>query len=339
MVNIDQIPTLSTMKARFSKIFGPAAIALLFPIFSACGATFQFSPLQIQTNKETVVNLATPANGNYDIEVSSNAVDWQALVTALSTSGSITHTDSAAPFLSVRHYRSLQLTNASAVTGDHLATEAGDVILHPGNHAGFILRWTNITIYVDPSVNVYAGFPLADLILLTHEHGDHFSAATINAIKGANAVILAPQFLYNQTSFSTFRSITTVLTNNMGTNLLGLRVDAIPAYNYPPGSNNHPTNQGNGYLLTIGGKRIYISGDTEDTPAMRALQNIDVAFLAMNQPYTMTVDQAVSAVRAFVPKVVYPYHYSPSTPATDLAGFKQQVMTNPGVEIRLRKWY
>jgi len=328
------------MKARLSSLSAGAAITFYFAATLLVQGQFQFAPLQPQTNKEMVVSLTTPANTNYDILVSSNALDWQALVTVLSAGSSITHTDSAAPFLANRYYRGLQLTNSNAVTGDHLATSEGDVIIHPGNHAGFVMRWTNITVYVDPNVNVYQGLPLADLILLTHAHGDHLNPTTINAIKGSSAVILAPQVVYNTSSFSALRSITSVLTNGMQTNLLGLRVNAVPAYNYTAGrQNQHPTNVGNGYILTMGGKRIYISGDTEDTPEMRALQNIDVAFLAMNQPYTMTVAQAVGAARAFVPKVVYPYHYSPSSPVIDLASFKQQVMTNPCVEVRLRKWY
>src|SRR5437660_592249 len=133
------------------------------------------------------------------------------------------------------------------------------------------------------------------------------------------------------------RAVTTVLTNGATTNVMGMRIDAIPAYNIS--NANHPLGVGNGYVLTIGGKRIYIAGDTEDVPAMRALQNIDVAFLSINRPYTMDVASAVSAAREFRPAVVYPYHYSPSTPVTDLNLFKRGVGQDLGIEVRLRKWY
>jgi len=104
----------------------------------------------------------------------------------------------------------------------------------------------------------------------------------------------------------------------------------VPAYN-----SNHPKGRGNGYVLTIGGKRIYMSGDTGDIPETRALQDIDVSFVCMNLPFTMSVDQASDVVRAFRPKVVYPYHYSQS----NVNSFKQKVGTDLGVEVRLRKWY
>jgi L-ascorbate metabolism protein UlaG (beta-lactamase superfamily) len=119
----------------------------------------------------------------------------------------------------------------------------------------------------------------------------------------------------------------------MATNVLGLAIEAIPAYNI--GSSYHPKGNGNGYILAIGGRRVYISGDTDDTTEMRALRNVDIAFLAMNQPYTMTVAKAVSATREFRPKVAYPYH----SQGTDVNSYKRQVGADLGIEVRLRKWY
>jgi L-ascorbate metabolism protein UlaG (beta-lactamase superfamily) len=125
------------------------------------------------------------------------------------------------------------------------------------------------------------------------------------------------------------------LANGGSTNYLGMTIDAIPAYNFT--ASYHPPGVGNGYVLTIAGKRLYMAGDTEDVPEMRALRNIDAAFLPMNLPFTMTVTNAASAVREFRPAVVYPYHYqgSGSTPG-DINVFKRLVGQDLGIEVRLR---
>jgi L-ascorbate metabolism protein UlaG (beta-lactamase superfamily) len=129
-----------------------------------------------------------------------------------------------------------------------------------------------------------------------------------------------------------------VLPNGASTNLLDLTIEAMPAYNLT--ASLHAKGAGNGYVVALGGKRIYLSGDTEDIPEMRALRDIDVAFVSMNLPYTMSVPKAVSAVREFRPKVVYPYHYrNADRSLADLEGFKQQVGTDLGIEVRLRPWY
>ncbi|MCX8107410.1 MAG: MBL fold metallo-hydrolase, partial [Verrucomicrobiae bacterium] len=177
------------------------------------------------------------------------------------------------------------------------------------------------------------------LVLVTHDHSDHFDTTAITQSISTNAVIGVPLTVYNKLTTG-LRSIAFVLTNGMATNLAGIRVEVIPAYN-TNSSPFHARGSGNGYVLGIGNRRIYVSGDTHNIPEMSALQAIDIAFLAMNQPYTMTVTMAVSAVRAFRPRVVYPYHYRAASgyPATDLAGFKQQLLLDPGVEVRLRQWY
>jgi L-ascorbate metabolism protein UlaG (beta-lactamase superfamily) len=124
-----------------------------------------------------------------------------------------------------------------------------------------------------------------------------------------------------------------VLTNGAAAELLGLKVEAVPAYNRT--STFHPKGVGNGYVVTIGGKRLYVSGDTEDVPEIRALRDIDVAVVCMNLPYTMTVAQAASAVRELRPAVVYPYH----SQGSDLNQFKRLAGADLGIEVRLRKWY
>jgi L-ascorbate metabolism protein UlaG (beta-lactamase superfamily) len=227
------------------------------------------------------------------------------------------------------------LGGTAPITGDHLATTNGDLVIHPINHASFVMRWNGKTIYNDPvgAATLYADVPRADLILITHIHSDHFSTTTLNSVTGATCIVHAPQAVANSMGAS-LRALTTVMTNNTSTNVLGIGIDAVPAYNA-----NHPLGTGNGYVLTLGGKRIYIAGDTGDIPEMRALTNIDVAFVPMNLPFTMSVSSAASAVRAFRPKTVYPYHYSPSTPTSDVNLFKSLVGADLGIEVRLRKWY
>jgi L-ascorbate metabolism protein UlaG (beta-lactamase superfamily) len=229
--------------------------------------------------------------------------------------------------------------NAPALSGDRLATDDGEVIIHPVNHATFLLGWKGKTIYVDPvgGAAPFQGLPRADLILVAHGHGDHFSASTIEAVRKTNAVIVAPPAVHNTMSEAQ-KSVTAVLPNGAKINVLGLGIEAVPAYNLS--ASFHRRGEGNGYVLTVGGRRIYVSGDTEDTPEMRQLQNIEVAFLCMNLPYTMTVEKAAGAVRAFQPKVVYPYHYrNRDGTLADLKAFEKLVATVPGIEVRIRKWY
>lgn len=297
----------------------------------------QFTGIQRLTNKEIALTLNAPTGLNYRIDAATNPPVWNALITlpARSTT-SLQHTDSAAPYLNARYYRAEQLTGTNVFTGDHLATTNGDVVIHPIGHASFVMQWQGKTIYNDPTNGAapYLGLPRADLILVSHTHGDHFSSNTIDAVRGSNAVIIAPQLVYNALTAAQ-KAIAIVLTNGALTNVMGLTVEAVPAYN-----TNHPRGEGNGYVLTIGGQRLYVSGDTGNTLEMRQLPSIDVAFVCMNQPFTMTVNEATNAVRAFRPKVVYPYHYrDQSGTVTNATVFKQRLGTDLGIEVRLRKWY
>jgi L-ascorbate metabolism protein UlaG (beta-lactamase superfamily) len=132
------------------------------------------------------------------------------------------------------------------------------------------------------------------------------------------------------------RAKTTVLANGETKSVKGVSIEAVPMYNTTPERlQYHTKGRGNGYVVTLGGKRVYISGDTEDIPEMRALKNIDVAFVCFNLPYTMTEEQAASAVRDFAPKIVYPYHYRGS----DIAKFKKLVGNDAGIEVREGSWY
>lgn len=293
-----------------------------------------FTGLEKLTNREILLKLNAPTGFLWRIEAATILPEWQGLVTLLST-GANQHADSAAPYLGQRFYRAQQLEEPDAFPGDHLATTNGDLVINPINHASFVMGWNGTTIYNDPvgAATRYAGLPRANLVLISHDHSDHFSVTTLSSVTGATCVIIAPRSVTNAMSPG-LRALTTVLTNGASATVGNIHIDAVPAYNA-----RHPLGTGNGYVLTLGGKRIYMAGDTEDIPEMRALTDIDVAFVPMNLPFTMSVASASNAVRQFRPKVVYPYHYSPSTPPSDVNLFKSLVGADLGIEVRLRKWY
>ena len=307
--------------------FIAAALFLFFTATSRADTPIWISA-QVLTNRDTRLQIFvtnTPAR----LDVSTNLTDWNGF---LSVGASTTHTDTFSIFLPQRFYRRVDI-EPTTVFGDHIATTNGDVIIRPIIHASFLMKWNDLIIYNDPDTGNYTGLPKGQLILIGHEHSDHWDAATINNIKATNAVIVANQDVY--TSFTAaLRAQTIVLRNGDTTNLFGLHIEAVPAYN-----TNHPKPSDNGYVVTIGGKRFYMSGDTGDTPEMRALQNIDVAFLAMNN-FTMTVQQAASAARAFAPKIVYPYHFRNSDGTfANFTTLKSLVGTDLQIDIRIRKWY
>jgi L-ascorbate metabolism protein UlaG (beta-lactamase superfamily) len=226
--------------------------------------------------------------------------------------------------------------DVKALVADVVPTQDGDLKIYPINHATLALQWKGKTIYVDPvgGAKAFEGLPAPDLILVCHTHGDHFDKATLTAVAG-KAVLATPASVAEQMP-ADLRPRTTVLTNGQRAEIAGIAVEAIPAYNLTQQRlNYHPKGRDNGYVLTLGGKRVYISGDTEDIPEMLALKDIDVAFLCMNLPYTMDVAQAARAVRAFKPRIVYPYH----SRGSNVEEFKKLVGTDVGVEVRLRDWY
>ncbi|HVV73757.1 MAG TPA: MBL fold metallo-hydrolase [Verrucomicrobiae bacterium] len=218
-----------------------------------------------------------------------------------------------------------------------ISTEDGALKIVPINHATLALQWKGKTILVDPvgGAKVFRELPKPDLILVTDIHGDHLNKETLADLTAPETKLVCPAAVADQLT-SDLRKHAIVLANGQATEPLGIKVEAIPMYNLTSERLKfHTKGRGNGYVVTIGGKRLYLSGDTEDIPEMLALKNIDVAFVCMNLPYTMTVEQAARAVRAFKPKVVYPYHYRGS----DLNKFKELVGTDGGVEVRLRDWY
>ena len=325
------------MKTRFVHLVGMLALGVGMgglPARIAAQNLPRFTVIRPLTNKEVALSLSISNGLAHRIDVSTNPAVWIPLVTLPGAVNSLSHTDSAAPYLQHRLYRAEQLTGTNFLTGDHLVTTNGNVVFRPLYHASFVMSWNGMMIYNDPdSTASYQGLPKADLILVSHDHGDHFDSGTINTLTNLATRIIAPHYVYNNNLTAAQRAIAIALTNGVSTNMMGLTIEAVPAYN-----SNHPLGRGNGYVLTIGGKRIYISGDTGDVAEMRALQDIDVAFLAMNLPVTLSTTTAASATREFRPKVVYPYHHS-GNPATDLNDFKRRVGQDVGVEVRLRKWY
>ncbi len=221
---------------------------------------------------------------------------------------------------------------------DKIKTKNGTVTVHPIHHATLALTYNGKTIYVDPTggAEAFAGLNKPDLILITDIHGDHFSPETLKALHTENATFIVPKAVAERMP-EMFADQSVILNNGEETAKMGISIKAIPMYNLPRSPDAyHVKGRGNGYVLTIDGKRIYIAGDTEDIPEMRSLENIDVAFIPMNLPYTMPVEQAVDAVLDFEPAIVYPYHYGDS----DIQKFKHLVNeVNPEIEVRLRDWY
>jgi L-ascorbate metabolism protein UlaG (beta-lactamase superfamily) len=236
----------------------------------------------------------------------------------------------------------LIFANAQRPTPDKIETSAGPLTLQPVNHGCLVLSWNGKTIYVDPYPNVKAfeGIAPPDLILITDIHGDHMNAETLNALETSKAKLVVPQAVKDQLP-DKLKDKAVVINNGNKMSEAGISISALPMYNLPEAPDSrHTKGRGNGYILNLGGKMVYISGDTEDIPEMRALKNIDVAFVCMNLPYTMDIRQASSAVLEFKPKIVYPYHYRGQGGLADVEEFKRLVTAvNSSIDVRLRNWY
>ena len=211
----------------------------------------------------------------------------------------------------------------------------GDITITPFQHASLQIEHGGKVIQVDPAQGDLSKAKPGDLVLITDIHGDHLNTETLSAVASDKTTIIAPSTVAEKLP-ENLRKQTTVLANGETKSLHEIKIEAVPMYNLTQERLKfHNKGRGNGYVLTLGGKRVYISGDTEDIPEMRALKNIDVAFVCMNLPYTMDVNQAASAVREFRPRIVYPYHYRGS----DVEKFKSLVGNDRDVEVRLRDWY
>lgn len=212
-------------------------------------------------------------------------------------------------------------------------TNAGPLKLTAIKHASFMLEAGGQVIHVDPtSPGDYTGLPHADLILVTDIHGDHLDPKALAAVRKPSAKVIAPQAAAEKLEGAQ------VMHNGETTKVGPWTIEAIPMYNLKRGPSEgkfyHDKGRGNGYVVTYGGFRLYISGDTEGIPEMRALRNIDAALVCMNLPYTMPPDEAAVAVKAFHPKVAIPYHYRGS----DLSLFEKG-LAGSGVEVKILDWY
>jgi len=204
-----------------------------------------------------------------------------------------------------------------------------------------VLSVKGTVIYADPTgADHYKGIAPPAIILITDIHGDHFDPKTIEAVKTANTILVVPQAVADKLPEADKNHLV-VLKNGDNSTQSGISIMAIPMYNLPETADaKHTKGRGNGYVLGIGGKNIYISGDTQGIPEMRSLKNIDLAFVCMNLPYTMDIKEAADAVLAFKPKIVYPYHYRGQNGLSDINGFKALVDAGKqAIDVRLRNWY
>jgi L-ascorbate metabolism protein UlaG (beta-lactamase superfamily) len=226
----------------------------------------------------------------------------------------------------------ISLPSQSGPSPDTFDTSSGPVEITPIMHASVLLRAGGKTIYIDPAQGSFDGRPAADLILITDIHGDDMSPDNVKKLSRAGTVVWGPKAVADK------MHVDNVISNGETKKWENWIIEAVPAYNLKrgpaAGQLYHDKGRGNGYVLTYGGKRFYFSGDTEAIPEMEALRNIDVAFVCMNLPYTMTPEEAAAAVRKMHPAVVYPYHYRGS----DLHAFSS-ALEGSGIEVRLREWY
>ena len=227
------------------------------------------------------------------------------------------------------------------------ALHGGELVIQPVHHAALMLTWSGKRVLVDPApmeetvdaaIGQFKVLRTPDVVLVTHIHADHFSIPVLQAVAGPDTTIVAPRGVYAAMP-ADLKAKTHVLTNGESTTVDGIPIEAVPMYNTTPSrAHFHPKGAGNGYILTLGGRRIYIAGDTEESAPLAHLRHIYVAFIPMNLPYTETVEAAAKWVRDFHPRYVYPYHYRNADGTfANLQQFKNLVGHASRVE--LRAWY
>lgn len=221
---------------------------------------------------------------------------------------------------------------AESFEKDVVKTREGNLEITFIGHASLMLKFSGMIIHVDPYGKLadYSKLPKADLVFLTHEHPDHLDPAALQQITTPKTVLVLTQRCAEKLPGGV------VMKNGETRVVEGIRVEAVPAYNIQHKRDNgepyHPRGAGNGYLLTFGDKRVYIAGDTENIPEMRELKQIDIAFLPMNLPYTMTPEMTAEAARSFLPKILYPYHYGETDPSRVVA-----LLKGAGIKVRIRR--
>lgn len=235
------------------------------------------------------------------------------------------------PFLSMVF--PMMLTAQEKFETDIVKTSAGDLEITFIGHGTLMFNFGGKVIHVDPWTQLadYSNMPKADLILLTHEHRDHLDLKAIEILRTEKTDVVLTRTSSSQVKDG-------MVMNNGDVRIVkDLKIEAVPAYNIvhmrSKGVPYHPKGVGNGYVITFGDKRVYVAGDTENTPEMTVLTDIDIAFLPMNLPYTMTPEMVASATGAFKPKILYPYHYGETDTSTILELLKDVNQT----EVRIRK--
>ena len=224
------------------------------------------------------------------------------------------------------------VTAAEGPPTDRIATSAGPLDLTFLGHGTLMLTFKDTVLHVDPYGKVadYAALPQADLVLLTHDHADHLDQAALALVRTPVTDIVLPPVCADRVQGGL------ILKNGETRTVRGITVTAVPAYNLVHRRDNgqpfHPRGAGNGYLLDFGDTRLYVAGDTENTPEMRALKDVDIAFLPMNLPYTMTPEMVADAARALRPRLLYPYHYGD----TDPQRLVELLRDRPDIEVRIR---
>ncbi|MHC4206670.1 MAG: MBL fold metallo-hydrolase [Planctomycetota bacterium] len=214
---------------------------------------------------------------------------------------------------------------------DIIKTSADDLKITFIGHGTLMFTLGDKTIHVDPVSREadYADMPKADIILITHEHGDHLDTKAIKTLQKDGTQLALTQACSERVDGL-------VMTNGDVQTVQGIKIEAVPAYNIvhmrSAGNPFHPKGRGNGYVITFGDKRVYVAGDTENTPEMKQLKNIDVAFLPMNLPYTMTPEMVADAAKVFKPKIIYPYHYG----QTDPKKLVDLLNDSKDIEVRIR---
>lgn len=216
------------------------------------------------------------------------------------------------------------------------------VVVTPISHASMVLDLGGVIVYNDPvgGADAFVGQPEPHIILISDIHGDHLEPETVQALTTERTTIVVPQAVADELP-QTLPGKIVILNNGDSTSLEGIEIQAIPMYNVPESDDAfHTKGRGNGYLLVAQNQRIYIAGDTGGIPEMRELQNIDRAFIPMNLPYTMSVEEAADAVLAFKPKVVHPYHYRGPDGLADINKFKELVTAgDPNITVELLNFY
>jgi L-ascorbate metabolism protein UlaG (beta-lactamase superfamily) len=216
---------------------------------------------------------------------------------------------------------------------DIIKTSAGDLKITFIGHGTLMFTFGGKVIHVDPFGRLadYSKLPKADMILITHEHRDHLDLDALTTLRTENALLILTETCARKVQGGT------VMNNGDFKTIDGLRIEAVPAYNIIHKRDNgqpfHPKGIGNGYIIALGDKRVYVGGDTENTPEMKQLKGIDIAFLPMNLPYTMTPDMVADAAKAFKPKILYPYHYG----KTDPSRLVDLLRDSKDIETRIRR--